>query len=355
MKGFSKNLLIFLILSLFLFSCGQQSDTFSGDFLLGYTGWLSTPFYDSMALPAWDGEDRLWTAFENEKRILRKIDFEGNTQEKITFYIYPDSPESIHDPYVSSDGSTIVFTLESSNGSYRDLVRIKTGTSDYSMFSLDGANNIRLPNLSNLYITSPCYVSEELLGYLGYQLDFNTYTATQSYYMYDFTTGNTRSILLGSYAFDNEGNITGGDVFYSPDIYLGSDDSGNSYEMVMFCVRLDPEEYPSDSSDAVYTVRMFSADGEMNYDGLDDGFQFENIGGIRWFDDSSLIMTVRENSEWKVISAGEGGVTREILNLGSDLYSLSGLNISPSGEKCVTRKLRGEYDSYSELIIIDLY
>lgn len=338
-----------LILTILILSCDDQQDqSFSSDFLLEHTGWLSIHLNEGMAIPSWDSENTFWTAYDHENRILKKMDMEGNVLDEIVLYVYPDPPSLISDPYVSSDGSTLVFTGDSGNYQSRDVFRIKPGSMDHELFTLDGTENVRLPNLSDLFITSPVYPWPDKLGYLGTQLDYNTMKGTQNYYIYDYTTGNTQSFFLGIYDFDYEGNVIGGDYYYKPDIYADPVYPG-SMDMIMFCVRMQDNS----NSDPVYTIRMFQSDGTVNFDGSAD-FRFSDIGGIRWLDEYSLLMTVQEGDTWKIISAHEGGETKEFYRTEKGLYMLDGLSLTPSKSRCLTRLRYNEFDSRSEIIIVNL-
>ncbi|RDG31959.1 hypothetical protein DV872_10345 [Oceanispirochaeta sp. M1] len=349
-KGNVMKRIFLLILTVIIFSCGNQSDdSFSSDFLLEHTGWLSIPLNDSMSVPSWDSENSFWTAYKYKNQILTRMDLEGNVLDEITLYIYPDAPSEIIDPYVSSDGSTIVFAAEADSSASSDVFRIKIGTVDHSMFTFDGVENRRLPNLSDLHNTSPVYPWTDKMGYLGTQLDYNTMTAAQSYYIYDFITGNTQSFLLGIYEFDNDGNVLRGDYYYNPDVYADPDDP-DSINMIMFCVRLETDS----GTEPVYTVKMFGADGSAQYDGSAD-YQFENIGGLRWMDENSVLMTVEEEGIWKIISGDNTAERHEYYSAENGTFAMNGLSLSPLKTRCLTQLFNGEDENKSEILVVNLF
>jgi hypothetical protein len=347
-KGNVMKRLFLLILTVLIFSsCDQSKDTFSSDFLLGHTGWLTIPIYDNIADPYWDSDTSFWTAYEYDKQNLIRMDIQGNVLDTITIYLYPDAPKRLSDPYLSSDGSTIVFTTEPDDSSIRDVCRITIGSANHSIFTFDGVENVRLPNPADLFISSPVYPWPDKMGYLGTQLDYNTMTGMQNFYMYDFSTGITQSFMLGAYGFDNEGNITSGEYYYNPDVYADPDNPGN-IDNIMFCVHKESE------SGSVFTVKMFNSDGtDQEID--NPNFVFDNIGGLRWLDNNTVIMTVQEDGVWKIISANNLAEIHEFYRADSDVRALNELSLSPSKTRCITSLKRGEYNHQNEFLIVDLF
>lgn len=344
--------LLLLILLVFIFSgCDQSKGSFSSDFLLDQTGWLTIPIYENITDPYWSSDTSFWTAYEKDNQKLIQMDMQGNVNDTITIYSYPDAPKKLADPYLSSDGSTIVFTLESDDSSIRDVCRIVVGSEDHSIFTLNGVENIRLPNSSDLYISSPVYPWPDKMGYLGTQISYDSTSGLmngiQRFYMHDFSTGITQSFLLGSYGFDYEGNITSGEYHYNPDVYIDPESPGE-FEQIMFCVQKRTD------TDSVYTIKMFNSEG-IDQELDDPNYIFDNIGGLRWFDNYSVIMTVEDDGVWKIISANSEAEINEFYRADGNVWDLKGLSLSPSKNRCITTLKRGEYNEQSEILIVDLF
>lgn len=344
-----KRLFLLILIILIFSSCDQSKDSFSNDFLLNHTGWITIPIYDNITDPYWDSDSSFWTAYEYNNQSLIKMDLQGNILDTITIYSYPDAPKRISDPYIGSDGSTMVFTIESDDSSIRDVSRILIGSANHSIFTFDSPEpkNVRLPNPSDLFITSPVYPWPDKMGYLGTQLDNDTMTGIQYYYIYDFISDTTQSFLLGSYGFDSGGNITSGEYYYNPDVYADPDNLVDP-ENIMFCVQKVSE------AGSVFTVKMFKTDGvEENIDNLN--YVFDNIGGLRWLDSTTVILTVMEDGVWKIISANSNGEIHEFYRADSDVWALKGISLSPSKTRCITSFKQGENSYRNDFLIVDIF
>lgn len=344
-RGHAMRIPFLLILTILLSSCGDKPDqSFSPSFLLGTTGIMTIPSEDQIAEPAFAGEDRFATARENEQRVLSLYSLEGEVEEEVLIYLYP-AADRIENIIFKENSQTALFTVGYDGSQQTDICRIVLGTSDHNAFEMDGGQNILLPNPLSLKITSLTYPWDDQLAYLGTEYDFMLNTATQRLYFYDFASGVTQTAPLfpTSFALDGNGDLIG-DYYYRIDAFEYPDSPGY-IPNVLVCQKINS------GGDEMHTFKMIRQDGLVDFDATGT-YEFQDIGGVRFLDEQTILFAAKKNDLWQILSINSSGDEVVYYEAPDSIYELRGLDLSPSGDRCITQIIYNENDSYSDILVL---
>jgi len=339
-----KRIITILFLVSLLLSCGSRpGDPFPYSFLLNTFGNIRIPVYERISEPVFDSEDSFWTAAKEDRRILYRSNLEGHILDKITLYFLP-AVQNIDNFEMGPDMSSTLFTVSTDNSVVRDICKITFSSSDHSAFQLDDSASFLIPNPSSLSITNLSEPWGNQVAYLGTEYNDTTHTATQKVYIYDYSTGTTQTVDLdpGIYPFNTNRELSGN--YYDRIDAFPNTDSPDQINRFIICQRME-------GTDSVtHSYKIIRSDGSVDFDAAGT-YDYDEIGGIRLLSQDEVIMTVKKDGLWQILSVNSQGSGKVFYQGSKDIYSLKGLSLSPMKERCMTQIYYHENDSYSEILI----
>jgi len=310
-----KRIFMTLLMTSLLISCGSRSDDpFSNTYLLEVYGSIRIPMYQNISEPALDSEDSFWYAADEDKRVLTRSDISGNILDRITLYVFP-AVDNIANLHMGPDMNTALFTVSSGEYNIRDICRLTFDSSDHNAFQLDGSLSFMIPNPLSLSITDLSEPWGNQVAYLGTYFDSGTWTATQNVSIYDYDTGTTQVVDLdpGVYPLSSDGRLTGN--YYDRIDAFPNSELPDVVSSFIICQRLEGADSVS------HTIKIIRSDGSVDFDATGI-YEYQEIGGVRWLSQEEVLMTVKRDDTWQILSINSEGTEKIFYKGDSDIYAM---------------------------------
>ncbi len=335
---------VILFLTILILACNQPDESLSGEFVLDSGGGILLSMDEEVSTPAFRYQQQFWMSKESESRVLGSYSLDGYREDRLTLYT-TESVDRIGDMDISSDGQSAFFTIVDDGIYTNQIVTLQFDSGDYDTFFLNSTENYILSNTASVYAIDLDYNDGTELVYLGNYYNTAIGTVDQSVYIYELGVGISDIVavtqnLSYDYELTPQGNAA---------LCMDARVDETTGTVGDIAVGLMTEQ----DGETVAIFHIYSRDGSLNFDSTDQ-FEFQDIAGVQWLGEESMLLCVKSEDRWKIVWGNSSGELYTVWTADRDVFDMDGLDLSPDGDRCISRAIYDESGEDNDILVLSL-